>query len=95
MQHNDGLKPLQDFNDTLTTLVDQASHLPRIQDYGNEQEALSHAIAIRLGLLEQRLKRRSIFAASSDTEIMALDHRIQGLQMLGIQVESPLVINQE
>lgn len=86
---------MREFNTALSVLLDKAFHMPRIQDYGNEVEALSHVIAIRLGLLERALKRRSIFAASSDIEILALEHRLQGLQMQGVDVESPLVIGQE
>ena len=82
------LEQLRELNALFDKVTSLALHLPKGAgaNHDNEEEALVHAIAIRLGITERALHRAGIFPAKIG-EDLRLEHRIQELAQAGIKIE--------
>ncbi len=85
---------LRKLNSLLNQTVDIAHGLPpHTIDavelvYDNEQEALLHAIRIRLGILNRSLENRGILAAQPGEDLQ-LEARIQEIAAIGHPIREP------
>lgn len=90
------VEQLRQLNSLLNQAVDIAHSLPpHTIDavelvYDNEQEALLHAIHIRLGILNRGLENRGIAAAQLG-EVLHLEARIQEIAAIGHPIREPKV----